>query len=304
MTLISDPSTTHDIDTSLPPLEPVGSRIPRLDSAITVFALGVVLCLGGWFIPEGARFVMLPLAFWVPGHAFVSAAFGQHLDVGGFRRIGLEMAITLTSYPLIALSGLVLGFYWLKSTVIIGTLLLVSLCSAVIWRREQLEARGRVEEPDRLEEPAEVGASRIRWSELVLPFSSISLALLIAAASLVVFPRKAPDPYNAIALEGTWALAAHAVPANPSNDVSVTYRIDNRTTEVQEYVVRSGIVDGPEWETQVVAIEPGEFYIGTATGRIAEDRCRSRLEIDMDVVGDDEDHFPLALFFRDSTIEC
>ena len=45
MTLISDPSTTHDVDTTLPSIEPDGSRIPRLDSSVTVFLLGVVLVL-------------------------------------------------------------------------------------------------------------------------------------------------------------------------------------------------------------------------------------------------------------------
>lgn len=304
MTLISDPSTSHDIDTSLPEVGPDGSRIPRLDSSVTVFCLGVALCLGGWFIPIGFRFVMLPLALWVPGHAIVSAAFGRHLDFGGFRRIGLSMALTLAAYPLTALSGLVLGFYWLKSTVIVGTFIVVSLCAAIIWRREQLDAAGRTEAPDRLEDPAEVGASRIRWSELILPFSSIALALVIGWASLFVFPRKAPDAYSSIALEGTWALTAHAVPANPANEVTVTYRIDNRTPQVQEYVVRSAVVDGPDWGTASVAIEPGEAYVGTVTGPIAAGSCRSRLEIDMDVLGDDEDHFPLAVFFRDSTIDC
>ena len=94
------------------------------------------------------------------------------------------------------------------------------------------------------------------------------------------------------------------MPANPSNDVSVTFRVDNETTQVQEYVIRAGIVDGPGWETKRQVLEPGQAWVDTVSGRIAEDRCRSRLEIDMEVVGDSEDHFPLAVFFRDSTIEC
>ncbi|MEM1335616.1 MAG: DUF1616 domain-containing protein, partial [Actinomycetota bacterium] len=245
-----------------------------------------------------------PLAAFVPGHAIVCAVFGDHLDFGGFRRVGLSMALTLAAYPMMALAGIVVGRYWTHGTVVGGTFLLTVGCAFVQWRREVRTAEGRTAEPDRIEEPAEVGPSRIRISELILPGISIGLALLIAWASISVFPRKAPDEFSSIALEGTWALTARAVPANPSNDVSVTFRIDNETTSVQEYVVRSAIVDGPGWETKTQVLEPGQAWVDTVSGRIAEGRCRSRLEIDMEVVGDAEDHFPLAVFFRDSTIEC
>ncbi len=307
MTLTSDPRPSADpsvADDDLPSIEPEGTRIDWLTSSWSILTLGVVLCSGALLIPAEFRFVMWPLAMYVPGHAIVTAVFGDHLDFSGFRRVGLSMALTLAAYPMLALAGLVVGRYWTRGTIVGGTFLLVSACAFVVWRREQRAAAGLVDEPDQVEEPAEVGSSRIRITELILPTCSIGLALLIAWASLFVFPRKAPDEFSSIALEGTWALTARAVPANPSRDVEVTFRIDNETTQVQEYVVRSGIVDGPEWETKTQILEPGQAWVSTVAGRIAEDRCRSRLEIDMEVVGDDEDHFPLAVFFRDSTIEC
>lgn len=306
MTVTSGPRPPIDdvFPDDLPSIEPEGSEFHWLTSWMTVLGLGLLLCAGGLLIPIEYRFVMWPLAVFFPGHAIVCAVFGDHLDFGGFRRVGLSMALTLAAYPMMALAGIVVGRYWTHGTVIGGTFILTAGCAFVVWRREQRALLGRVAEPDRVEEPAEVGPSRIRISELFLPGASILLSLLIAWASLSIFPRKAPDAFSSIALEGTWALTARAVPANPSNDVSVTFRVDNETTQVQEYVIRSGIVDGPGWETKRQVLEPGQAWVDTVSGRIAEDRCRSRLEIDMEVVGDDEDHFPLAVFFRDSTIEC
>lgn len=304
MTMTSEPSSIDTSVDDLPSLEPDGTRINWLTSSVAVFSLGLVLCVGAWLIPESYRFVLWPLAMFVPGHAIVTAVFGDHLDFGGFRRVGLSMALTLAAYPLVALSALIVGRRWTEGTVLVGSFLLISACAATIRRREVRAQYGRTDAPDRTEEPAEVGSSRIRLSELVLPGFSIGLALLIAWASLFVFPRKAPDEFSSIALEGTWALTARSVPANPSRDVAVTFRIDNETTTVQEYVVTSGIVDGPDWETKSQVLEPGQAWVDTVSGRVAPGRCRSRLEIDMTVVGDPEDHFPLAVFFRDSTIEC
>ena len=288
----------------LPSLDPDGREFHWLTSWMAVLGLGLVLCAGGVFIPVEYRFVMWPLAVFVPGHAIVCALFGDHLDFGGVRRVGLSMALTLAAYPMMALTGLVLGRTWTHATVIAGTLILTLGCAFVVRRRTVRTRQGWASEPGRVEEAAEVGPSRVRISELLLPGASIGLALLIAWASVSVFPRKAPDAFSSIALEGTWALTARAVPANPSNDVSVTFRVDNETNRAQEYIIRSGIVDGPEWETKRQILEPGQAWVDTVSGRVADGRCRARLEIDMEVVGDREDHFPLAVFFRDSTIEC
>ncbi|MEO0492529.1 MAG: DUF1616 domain-containing protein [Actinomycetota bacterium] len=307
MTLTSGPRPPADETVTpddLPSLEPEGTELHWLTSSVAILVLGLVLCAGGLFIPIEYRFVLWPLAVFVPGHAIVCAVFGDHLDFGGFRRVGLSMALTLAAYPMMALTGIVVGRYWTHGTVVGGTLLLTVACAFVQWRREVRAEQGLVAEPDRREEPAEVGPSRLRVTELLLPGGSIVLALLIAWASITVFPRKAPDEFSSISLEGTWALTARAVPANPSNDVSVTFRIDNETTRVQVYVVTAAIVDGPGWETKTQILEPGQAWVDTVSGRIADGRCRSRLEIDMEVVGGDEDHFPLAVFFRDSTIEC
>ncbi|MFT5202174.1 MAG: hypothetical protein ACI9C1_001559 [Candidatus Aldehydirespiratoraceae bacterium] len=97
---------------------------------------------------------------------------------------------------------------------------------------------------------------------------------------------------------------ARGVPADPARYVTVTFRVDNQTVSTQEYEVRSAIKDGPECTGNVVASKSGESLIGSTTGGAMEDSCRPRFEIDMSVVHNSEDHFPLAVFVSDSTIRC
>jgi len=290
------------IDTDTAPDE--GRLMPHFDSAVAVFALGLVLATGGLLLPTSVRWIMWPLAMTVPGHAIISAAFGRHLDFSGFRRAGLTAAMTLVAYPLLALTGLVLGLRLTHLSVVLSTAVLTSGCAGVILRRERSEAVLGIDHPEQLEEPPEVGSSRIRLSELIIPTLAIGTSMLIALASISVFPRKAPDEFSSIALEGTWALAAHVVPADPGRDITVSFRIDNETTRRQEYIVRAAMVDGPDWSTRTRILEPGQAWVDTVGGRVTPGSCRSRLEIDMEVVGDPEDHFPLAVFFRDNTIDC
>ncbi|MEM7142708.1 MAG: DUF1616 domain-containing protein [Actinomycetota bacterium] len=271
---------------------------PSLSSAITILVLGTVLALGGFFLPTGIRWVMWPLAMIVPGHAVVCAVFGHDLDFGGFRRAGLSAALTLICYPLIALTALVLGFRLTATVVSVGTFLLCAGCAAIVHRRERRDRAA----PTVPVEPR-VGR-RLQVAELLVPGGAIVGSMLIVLASLQLFPRQPAEEFSVIALAGTWALTARAVPANPSRDVEVTYRIENRTGRVQEYEITAGIVDGPQWTGAAVAIEPGATWVGTTVGRALEDSCRSQLEIDMRVIGDAEDHFPLKIFLRDSTIDC
>ena len=182
-----------------------------------------------------------------------------------------------------------------------GTIFLCTLCAAVIHRRT---GRENIDHEAAVVAEAAPEGLLLRARELIVPFAAMAAALTIVWGSVHVLPRKAPDAFSSISLDGTWALTARAVPANPSRDVEVTYRIDNKTPRTQEYAVSASIVDGPEWSATTVTIEAGASWVGTVSGRIMADSCRSRLEIDMMVVGDPEDHFPLAVFFRDSTLEC
>ena len=271
-----------------------------IDRARTIVFLGSIMCLGVLVLPPVVRWVMLPLAFTLPGHALVVAIFGQQLEFGGFRRVGLSAAMTLVVYPLFALTALVAGARWTETTVVVSTMLLIGGCAAVIARRKVRAQRG----VPRIEPRSEAYEVTIPGRDLVVPALAIGLSVLITWASVSVLPRKPLDEFSSIALDGTWALTARAVPVDPERTTVVQFRVTNETTSELSYVVTAGIVDGPDWTGATETLAPGATWIGEAEGQALAGSCRSKLEIDMHVVDDQTNHYPLAVYFRDQTISC
>jgi hypothetical protein len=89
----------------------------------------------------------------------------------------------------------VLGFGLTATVVSLGTFVLCTGCAGIVWRRERHEALTNAND---LESGAPRVGRRLQLAELVVPFGAVLLSMLIALASLSVFPRKAPDDFNSM----------------------------------------------------------------------------------------------------------
>jgi len=272
-----------------------------VDRARSLLVMAALLTLGSTLLPTSVRWIMVPLAFALPGHAIVCATFGRHLEFGGVRRVGLSIAITLTTYPIIALTALVLEMRMTKTVVVAGTDILIGGCAAVVARRASLRRRG-LSEPEPVSDHYADATIRVR--ELLIPGSAMVAAIVVVFASVVVLPRRLPDEYSSIALDGTWALVSRAVPVEPGHPIEVQFQVVNKTREVHDYTVSGQIVEGPAWSSVTKRLQPNEVWKDTVTGEAKSGSCRSRLNISMTVTGDAVAHSPLAVFLRDRSIQC
>jgi len=272
-----------------------------IDRARSLLVMAALLTLGATLLPTSVRWLTVPLAFALPGHAMVCAIFGRHLEFGGVRRAALSIAITLTTYPIIALIALVLEMRMTKFVVVVGTDILIGGCSAVVARRASLRRRG-LAEPEPVSEHYADASIRIR--ELLIPGTAMAAAVLVVLASVVVLPRRLPDEYSSIALDGTWALASRAVPVDPGRSIEVQFQVVNKTREVHDYMVSGQVVDGPTWTTATKRLQPDEIWKGTVSGQAKTGSCRSRLNVELSVTGETAAHSPLAVFLRDRSVQC
>ncbi len=272
-----------------------------LDRARSLLVMAAVLTLGSVLLPTSVRWLTLPLAFALPGHAMVCAIFGRHLEFGGVRRAALSIALTLTSYPIIALSALVFEMRMTKTVIVVGTDMLVGGCATVVARRAWLRQRGLAEAEPVSDHYAD---ATIRIRELIIPGTAMVTAILVVLASVVVLPRRPPDEYSSIALDGTWALASRVVPVDPGRSIEVQFEVANRTREVHDYTVSGQVVDGPSWSAVTKRLRPQEVWKGTVSGPVKAGSCRSRLNIQLSVTGESVRHSPLAIFLSDRSVEC
>lgn len=311
MALITDPllqdhrSAEQSKDDSIDrPADPVAldkDGFFALDRARSLLVMAALLTLGATMLPTSVRWLTLPLAYALPGHAMVCAIFGRHLEFGGVRRAALTIALTLPTYPIIALSALVLEMRMTKTVVVVGTDLLVGGCAAIVARRARLRRRG-VGQPEPVS--SHYADATIRIRELIIPGAAMITAILVVLASVVVLPRRLPDEYSSIALDGTWALASRVVPVDPGRSIEVQFEVTNKTREVHDYTVSGQVVDGPTWSTVTKRLEPQEVWNGTVSGQAKKGSCRARLNIQMSVTGESTKHSPLAVFLSDRSIEC
>jgi len=272
-----------------------------LDRARSLLVMAALLTLGATLLPTSVRWLTLPLAFALPGHAMVCAIFGRHLEFGGVRRAALSIALTLTSYPIIALTALVFEMRMTKFVVVGGTDVLVGGCAAIVARRAWLRRRG-VGEPDPVSN--QYADATIRFRELIIPGAAMITAILVVLASVVVLPRRLPDEYSSIALDGTWALASRVVPVDPGRSIEVQFEVTNRTREVHNYTVSGQVADGPAWSSVTKRLQPQEVWNGTVSGQAKKGSCRSRLNIELSVTGESITHSPLAVYLSDRSIQC
>jgi len=272
-----------------------------LDRARSLLVMAALLTMGSVLLPTGVRWLTLPLAFALPGHAMVCAIFGRHLEFGGVRRAALSIALTLTSYPIIALSALVFEMRMTKTVVVGGTDMLVGGCAAVVARRAWLRQHGLAEAEQVSDHYADAA---IRFRELIIPGTAMVTAILVVLASVVVLPRRLPDEYSSIALDGTWALASRVVPVDPGRTIRVQFEVANRTRGIHDYTVSGQVVDGPTWSTVTKRLQPEEVWKGTVSGQAKTGSCRARLNIQLSVTGESVKHSPLAIFLSDRSVEC
>ena len=272
-------------------------KLPAVDTSAGILMLGVLLAGLGWFLPLQLRWITTPLVFFVPGNAIVSAIFGRQLEFGGVRRVGLCGVMSLVSYSVMALAVFGLGFTMSQGSVVLSVLVLSVLAAAVVEFRTRSWPAFAV--------PRHAAYARsISMSEVAIPALAMAAALIVAYGSVKVLPRKPADEYSAIAFDGTWALTNRVVRVDATLDVQVQYQVLNRTRTTQTYLVTTGIEEDTQWGSDVITIEPGADYHGSATGKVTEGSCSSRLEVLLEQVGSEQTRDPLVLYFRDTNGDC
>ncbi|RMH69810.1 MAG: DUF1616 domain-containing protein [Actinomyces sp.] len=271
-----------------------------VDTARFVVASAAALGVAALLLPPSVRWVLVPAALFVPGHAVVSALFGQHLEFGGVRRAALTVVLSFVSYALLALAVFAAGFRMSRVTVVVSVNVLAWVCAAVIAHRKIRAQRGEaVSDP-----PPPTYRPRLDPRQLVVPVGAMVLALVVAWGSVHVLPRRPPEEYSAIAFDGSWALVNRTVAVDPGTDTVVSFRVMNRTRSEQTYQVSARIDEGPSWSSTTLVVPALSTATGTVTGRVPAGACHARLEVAMDVEGDDVDRDPLVLYMRDVDAEC
>lgn len=132
---VDDPPAGPADDATTAPLPNPGS-VPVTERPLVLVGL-VTALVALSFLPDGIRWITTPLAFWLPGHALVTAVFGRRLEFGGVRRICLELLLTLATYPILALAVFSLAIPMSHETVAVSTWLFVAGCAAVAEVRQR-----------------------------------------------------------------------------------------------------------------------------------------------------------------------
>ena len=256
-------------------------------------------------LPDGIRWITTPLAFWLPGHALVTAVFGRRLEFGGVRRICLELLLTLATYPILALAVFSLAIPMSHETVAVSTWLFVAGCAAVAEVRQRRGARRRGAAGRAAAAPPRTPAVDVR--QLVVPGLAMGAMLLIAWGSLHVLPRAEPVPFSSVALAGPWSLVQGAVPYDAGVDPSIEVAITNQTSGDEDYeitaVVRNADGTTASWPATSASLAAGETRTITVTGPLPAGRCRAQVAVAVTPNrGPALD--PLTVPFRDRAASC
>jgi hypothetical protein len=263
----------------------------------TLVVAGTALALLSYLLPTGIRWLLVPLALVLPGHAFICAVFGDRLEFSGVRRVSLAVLLSLVTYPILALAVSGTTLRMTQATVAASTWLFVAGCAAVVG------VRARRSSADHIGAEPEHPAPPIDWRQLVVPGVAMAAALLIAWAGVQFLPRKPVDEFSVAAFDGSWSLVDAVVPVDPGLDPVVSAVVENRTTTTQSYRVTSGLVDGPEWTSTTRVLEPGQDWRLQVTGAVPAGECRAKLEIRVRP-SDGPALDPLTVYFRDRDADC
>ncbi len=270
-----------------------------VDTARFLVVSTTLFGLAALTLPPAVRWILVPAALVVPGHALVSALFGQHLEFGGVRRLALTVVLSFVAYSLAALAVFAAGFRMSRVTVVVSIELLAWACAGVVAHRKVRAQRGEpVSDP-----PPPTYRPRLEIRHLVVPLGAMTLALVVAWGSVHVLPRRPPEEYSAIAFDGTWALVNRTVPVDPGTDTVVQFRVFNRTRSEQTYDVDARIDEGPRWSSATLVVPALSSASGTVTGRVPAGACHARLEVAMHV-DDGIERDPLVVYFRDVDADC
>ncbi len=278
----------------------VGKPVPLLAMAAT-FALGVMV------IPASLRFVLIPAALLIPGHAMVCAIFGSALPFGGFRKVSLMIVLSLTSYPVSAIAAISVGIRLTRVSVVVTMLLLVLVCAAIVDFRNRRSGDVALGMPNGDRNVATNGAAPevpVQWTSLLVPGAAMVLAALIIAVSPVVLPRASPQEFTTFSLSNRWSLVAGSVPIPEGSEPTVQVQLVNSSTQEQTYRLEPSVQNGDAWEPTVITLAAGERWNGSVTGPVPASVCRARLEIDLVQEGSAVDFDPLVLFFDDPALDC
>lgn len=257
------------------------------------------------FLPDGIRWITTPLAFWLPGHALLTAVFGRRLELGGVRRICLELLLTLATYPILALAVFSLAVPMSHETVAVSTWLFVTGC-AVVAEVRQRRAASRHAPAGRTEAaPPRTPAVDVR--QLLVPGLAMAAMLLIAWGSVHVLPRAEPVPYSSVALAGPWSLVQGAVPYDAGIDPSIEVAVTDQTGGEVDYTVTAVVraADGTttSWPVVDARLAAGETRTVTVTGPLPAGQCRAQVAVAVTPsTGPAPD--PLTVPFRDRAATC
>lgn len=256
-------------------------------------------------LPDGIRWITTPLAFWLPGHALVTAVFGRRLEFGGVRRVCLELLLTLATYPILALAVFSLAVPMSHETVAVSTWLFVAGCAAVAEVRQRRGARRDGAAGRSAAAPPRTPAVDVR--QLLVPGLAIAAMLLIAWGSLLVLPRAEPVPFSSVALAGPWSLVQGAVPYDAGVDPSIEVAITNQTTSDEDYaitaVVRAADGTTTSWLTTSASLAAGETRTLTVAGPLPAGQCRAQVAVAV-TPSQGPALDPLTVPFRDRAATC
>ncbi|MFN8041624.1 MAG: DUF1616 domain-containing protein, partial [Acidimicrobiales bacterium] len=276
---VDDPPAGPADDATTAPLPNPGS-VPVTERPLVLVGL-VTALVALSFLPDGIRWITTPLAFWLPGHALVTAVFGRRLEFGGVRRICLELLLTLATYPILALAVFSLAIPMSHETVAVSTWLFVAGCAAVAEVRQRRGARRHGAAGRTAAAPPRTPAVDVR--QLLVPGLAIAAMLLIAWGSVHVLPRAEPVPFSSAALAGPWSLVTGAVPYDAGVDPSIDVAVTNQTGGDEDYTVTAVVraADGTttSWPTTSASLSPGESRTVTVSGPLPAGQCRAQVAV-------------------------
>jgi uncharacterized membrane protein len=276
---------------------------------LVALALGAAALAIAVVLPSPLRaIVALPIALLLPGYALLLAAFGDARERDGVATAALGAALSISLYPLVALSLFALSIRLSTTSVLVATEIVVLALGVVAGVRTRPGRENeRADEgpggtvlvgvlggipllrlrPARsasgLPVPAGPEASPWRGARGGLLFAGlVGAACAIVALGLHVFPGAPADGYTQLSLAGSQLKHAGApFVAGPGRRARVDITVSNHSSEAVTYRLSATVRGTASWHGRAVTVVAHGTWTGSVQGSVPAGGCLHRLLVDL-----------------------
>ncbi|MEE8370159.1 MAG: DUF1616 domain-containing protein, partial [Dehalococcoidia bacterium] len=214
--------------------------------------------------PDAVRIaLMLPLVFFTPGYALVSALYPGRADLSPLERLAISFAVSLAILPLIALAlnYSPWGVRWEPLMAFVSLLVVVASALGLLHRRYGRPPGERFAPSLRLNLPRAVTVRGVlrgtAFVVVIAPLTVVAVVLLVILAG----QRAGDAPHTEFYLLGSDG-RPDSLPRTlmVGENVSLIIGITNREAEEEWYAITASIGGSPVQEISGVRLAPGQSW--------------------------------------------